>query len=226
MKKALKWVFIILGGLLLLILAAAFIIPVVFKDDIKAAIDKEVAKSVNADVVFDVDKFSLSLFSNFPNVTAEMNDLGVINRAPFAGEILFATEKFEVEVNLMNILFGDELRLKGISLVRPVINVKVLEDGRANYDIAIPSADTVASTEEGGEFSFGIDHWEIVDGNVVYDDKSIPFLMELKGLNHTGSGDFTQDVFDLKTKTISDTLNVGYGGDMYLTDKHVEIDAI
>ncbi len=226
MKKALKWTLIVLGGLLVLILAAAFIIPIVFKDDIKSAIDKELAKSVNADVVFDVDKFSLSLFSNFPNITAEMNDLGVINREPFAGEILFATEKFEVEVNLKNILFGDQLRLKGISLVRPVINVKVLQDGRANYDIAIPSADTTATEEESGDFSFGIDHWEIVDGNVVYDDKSIPFLMEVKGLNHSGSGDFTQDVFDLTTNTVVDTLNVGYGGDTYLSDKRVEINAV
>jgi uncharacterized protein involved in outer membrane biogenesis len=140
MKKALKWTLIVLGGLLVLILAAAFIIPIVFKDDIKSAIDKELAKSVNADVVFDVDKFNVSLFSNFPNITAEMNDLGVINREPFAGDVLFATEKFEVEVNLKDILFGDQLRLKGISLVRPIINVKVLPDGRANYDIAMPSA--------------------------------------------------------------------------------------
>jgi hypothetical protein len=65
MKKALKWTLIVLGGLLVLILAAAFIVPIVFKDDIKAAIDKELAKSVNADVVFDVDKFSLSLFQQF-----------------------------------------------------------------------------------------------------------------------------------------------------------------
>ena len=93
MKKALKWTLIVLGGLLVLILAAAFIIPIVFKDDIKAAIDKELAKSVNADVVFDVDKFSLSLFSNFPNITAEMNDLGVFNREPFAGEILIRYRK-------------------------------------------------------------------------------------------------------------------------------------
>ncbi len=224
MKKALKWTFIIVGGLLILILAAAFIIPIVFKDDIKAAIDKELAKSVNADVVFDVDKFSLSLFSNFPNITAVMNDLGVINREPFAGEVLFATEQLEVEVNLKDILFGDQLRLKGISLVRPVINVKVMQDGRANYDIAVPSTDTTTTTEESGDFSFGIDHWGIVDGTVVYNDQSIPFLMEVKGLNHSGSGDFTQDVFDLTTKTVVDTLNVGYDGDMYLTDKRVEID--
>lgn len=225
MKKAVKWILIVVGGLIVLILAAALIIPIAFKDTIKAAIDKELAKSVNADVVFDIDNFHLSLFSNFPNITAEMNELGVFNRAPFEGEILFATEKLEVEVNLKEILFGDELRLKGISLVRPVINVKVLADGRANYDIAVPSTDTV-TTSEPSEFSFGIDHWEIVDGSVVYDDKSIPFVMELKGLNHSGSGDFTQDVFDLSTRTTADTLNIGYDGDMYLSEKRLEMDAV
>lgn len=226
MKKAIKWTLIVVGGLLVVILAAAFIIPIAFKDDIKNAIDKELAKSVNADVLFDLKDFNLTLFRNFPNITAEMNNLGVFNRAPFDGEILFATEKLEVEVNLSDILFGDELRLKGISLVRPVINVKVLADGRANYDIAIPSADTTATSAEPSEFSFGIDHWEIVDGSLVYDDKSIPFLMELKGLNHTGKGDFTQDVFDLSTHTVADTLNVGYDGDMYMNDKRMEIDAV
>ncbi len=223
MKKGLKWTLIVVGGLIILILAAAFIIPIAFKDQIRAAIDKEIAKSVNADVVF--DKFNLSLFSNFPNITAELNELGVINRAPFAGDILFATEKLEVEVNLKDILFGDDLRLKGISLVRPVINVRVLKDGRANYDIAIPSADTVKSTEP-GEFSFGIDHWEIVDGRVSYDDASIPFLLDLRGLNHSGSGDFSQDEFDLSTHTVADTLNVGYDGDMYMSDKRLEMDAV
>ena len=85
MKKPLKWTLIIVGGLLLLILASAIILPIVFKDDIKAAIDKELAKSVNADVMFDADNFSLSFFKHFPNVTAELKDLGVFNRAPFVG---------------------------------------------------------------------------------------------------------------------------------------------
>ncbi|MFZ2905258.1 MAG: AsmA-like C-terminal region-containing protein [Cyclobacteriaceae bacterium] len=220
MKKTL----IIVGLVFVVLLAAAFILPVVFKDDIKAAIDKEIAKSINADVVFDADKFSLSLFSNFPSITAEMKDFGVINRAPFEGEVLFAAEQLEVEVNLADVLFGDQMRLKGITVVRPVINVKVLEDGRANYDIAIPSADTVATEEAPDDFSFGIDHWEIVEGDIAYDDRSIPFLLEMKNVNHTGSGDFTQSVFDLKTTSSLDTLNVGYDGDMYLSNKRAEID--
>jgi hypothetical protein len=226
MKKAFKWISIIIGGLVVIIIAAAFILPVVFKDDIKAAIDKEIAASVNADVIFDVDKFSLSLFRHFPNITAELNDLGVLNRAPFEGEHLFVVEKMEVEINLKDILFGDQLRLKGITLVRPDINVKVLKDGRANYDIAIPSTDTVKTTEEPSKFSFGIDRWEIIEGKVVYDDQSLPFSMELKGLNHSGSGDFTQDVFDLKTLTKADTLNVTFDGVEYLSNKRAEIDAV
>lgn len=225
MKKAFKWTLIIFGSLIILILAAAFIVPVLFKDDIKAAIDKEIAKSVNADVVFDVDKFNLTLFKNFPNVTIELGDLGVINREPFEGQVLFATNKLQVEINLKDILFGDQLRVKGISLVKPVINVKVLPDGKANWDIAIPSTDTV-STEEPGEFSFGIDHWEIVDGDVVYDDQSLPYYLQLKGLNHSGSGDFTQDVFDLKTQTVADTVTTSYDGVEYISNKRVEIDAV
>lgn len=223
MNKVLKWSLIVVVGLIMLILAAALIVPVVFKDDIKALAEREIAKSVNADVMF--EDFGLTLFRNFPNVTAEISNLGVLNRDPFPGEILFATERLEVEVNLKDILFGDQLRVKGISLMHPVINVKVLKDGRANYDIAIPSGDTTA-TEESGEYSFGIDHWEIVNGDVVYDDASLPFVMSVLGLNHTGSGDFTQDVFDLTTHTVIDSLDVTYDGTNYLSHKRLEMDAV
>lgn len=224
MKNTLKWIFIVLGGLVLLIILAAILVPVLFKDDIKKAIDKELAKSVNADVIFEVDKFHLSLFTHFPNVTAQMEDLGVVNREPFAGQLLFATKKFEVEINLKDILFGNELSVKGISLIDPVINIKVLKDGRANYDITFPSTDTVAS-EPGGDFSFRIDHWEIVNGDIVYDDQSIPYMLKMRGMNHEGSGDFSQAVFDLKTHTTIDSVSTGYDGAEYLTDKRVELDA-
>lgn len=223
MKKPLKWILFVFGGLIFLLLAAAIIIPIAFKDDIRAAVEKEISKSVNADVLF--EDFGLSFFSNFPNITAELNELGVINRAPFEGDVLFATEKVEVEVNLKDILFGDQLRVKGISLIRPVINIKVNEKGQANYDIAIPSDDTTAVDEESGDFSFGIDHWEIVDGDVTYDDRTLPYNLRIVGMNHSGSGDFTQDEFDLKTRTTADTVTTSFDGVEYLTNKRAEIDA-
>lgn len=222
--KIVKKVLIGLVIFLVVLMGAAFVLPMIFKDDIKAAIDKEIAKNVNADVLFDVDNFSLTIFSNFPNITAEIKELGVFNRAPFEGEHLFVVNRLEIEINLSDVLFGDQLRLKGITLVRPQVNVKVLPDGRANYDIAMPSTDTVKTTEEPSNFSFGIDHWEVVDGDVVYDDKSIPYFLTLKGFNHTGSGDFTQDVFDLMTQTVVDTVTTYMGNMEFLTNKRLEID--
>lgn len=224
--KVAKKVFIGLAILLLVVIAAAFIIPVFFKDEIKAAIDKEIAKSINADVVFDVDQFGLSLFRNFPNMTVEIGDLGVFNRAPFEGVPLFVVSQLEVEVNLKDVLFGDQLRLKGISLTEPLVTIKVLEDGRANYDITYPSTDTTTTSEEPSRFSFGIDHWEIADGEFSYDDQSIPFSMSLRGLNHSGSGDFNETLFDLTTSTSADSVSVTYDGIEYVTNKRAQVDAV
>ncbi len=224
--KIVKKVLIGLGVFIIILVAAAIIIPVVFKDDIKAAIDKEIAKSVNADVLFDVNNFDLTLFRNFPNITIEVRELGVFNRAPFEGVPLFIVEELAVEVNLKDVLFGDQLRLKGISLVKPQITIKVLKDGSANYDITYPSVDTISvAAEESGSFSFGIDHWSITDGQLVYDDQSIPFYTTLRGLNHSGSGNFNEKEFDLKTQTLADSLTVAYDGVEYLTNKRAQIDA-
>lgn len=224
--KALKKILIGVGVFIIVLLAAAFIIPVVFKDDIKAAIDKEIAKSVNADVIFEADNFDVTLFRNFPNITVEIKELGVFNHEPFTGVALFVVDEFAVEVNLKDILFGDQLKLKGITLVKPQIDVRVLKDGRANWDITYPSTDTVQVAEEPAQFSFEIEYWKIEDGSLSYDDQSIPFGMTLKGLNHTGSGNFNEKVFDLNTKSVADSLTVSYEGVEYLTDKQATIDAI
>lgn len=225
MKKLL----ITFGVIIVIILAAAFIIPIAFKDDIKAAIDEALAESVNADIVWDTDDFSISLFTNFPNATAGLNNFGVINRAPFAGEILFAVEKFEVEIDIMS-LFGDQIKINGIELDRPEINVIVLEDGSANYDIAVASEEEEVpeepASEEPTKFNVGIDHWAITNGHLVYDDATLPFKMELKGLNHSGSGDFNQDVFDLSTLTAIDSVSVNFDGVEYLSHKTFNADIV
>lgn len=223
-----KKVLIVIASIIMILLAAAFIVPVVFKDDIKASIDKALAESVNADIVWDTEDFSLSLFSNFPNVTAGLNNFGVVNRAPFEGQILFAVQEFEVEVDLFS-LFGDQIKINGIELNRPEVFIKVLPDGTANYDIAI--ADSLSSVDEEADtatvkYNIGIDHWKITDGHVVYDDETLPFKMELKNLQHSGSGDFTQDVFDLKTYTKIDSVDVNFDGTEYISDKSIEADMI
>jgi hypothetical protein len=224
--KILKKVLIGFSALIGLLIIAAIVLPIVFKGKIKEMVDQEIAKTVNADVVFDVNNFSLSVFKNFPSITVEVKELGVFNRAPFEGVHLFVVDRFDVEVNLKDVLFGDQLRVKGITLVRPQINIKVLKDGRANYNITYHSTDTVKKAEEPSKFSFAIDKWSIENAEVVYDDETMPVYLSIGGLNHSGSGNFNDQQFDLTTKTTADSVSLKYGGAEYLSNKRASIDAI
>lgn len=225
--KIVKKVLIGFGVFVLILIAAAIILPIVFKDDIKAAVDKELAKNINADVVFEADNFDLTLFRNFPNITIEIKELGVFNHAPFDGVALFVVDHMDIELNLKDVLFGDQLSINGITLEGPQIDIRVLKDGRANYDITFPETEKAQPTaEEPAKFSFSIDHWEINGGQLLYDDQSMPFSMSLKGLNHNGSGDFNEKAFDLNTHSVADSVTVTYDGVEYLTNKKATIDAV
>ena len=225
-----KKILIILFSLIGLIVLAGLIVPVLFKDDIKAKIDAELNTMLNATVVFDTDKFHISVFRNFPNVTVGLEDFGIINNAPFEGEILFAVERFDIVVNLKKILIDGEYAVEGISLNHPEINILVNEDGAANYDIYIAEEtveeEEVVKEEPTEDLQFSIEKWEIINANIVYSDATIPFDAEFRGLNHSGSGDFTLTVFDLETETRIDSALMVFDGVPYLRNQAVAMDII
>ncbi|MEQ9423246.1 MAG: AsmA-like C-terminal region-containing protein [Cyclobacteriaceae bacterium] len=223
MKKFLLIVF----GLILLILAAAVVLPIIYKDDIKAAIDSEIDKNVKAKVYYDVDHLNLTLFKNFPNITVGMGNFGVVGIDQFEGDTLMSMGSFEVVVDIMSVINGEKINVNSISLVEPNIYVIVLADGTANYDIAVASEEieTPAETDDSATaFNVGINKWEIVNGNLIYFDQSMNFYTSIMGLNHEGSGDFTQDLFDLTTHTAIDAWSLGYEGEEYLTNKRLAVD--
>ena len=156
-----------------------------------------------------------------------MEELGIIGRDEFAEDVLLAVEKFELEVNLRHLLFGDNIRISGITLTHPNILIKVLENGKANYDIAVESEEVEQDTTAApSNMAIRIDHWEIIDGKLTYDDQSIPYVMKLEGLNHLGSGDFTLDVLDLDTQTSVERADIQFDGIDYLTNKKVDLSMV
>ena len=67
-------------------------IPIIFKDDIKKLVLKEVNKSLKADVsIQDID---LTFISTFPAITIELSNVKVIGRTAFKGVELAAIKSF------------------------------------------------------------------------------------------------------------------------------------
>ncbi len=224
MAKWTKRILLTLGILIVLILAVAIILPIIYKDKIEAAVKAEVNKNVNAEVEWGA--WSISLLRNFPNLSLEAHDIRVSNKAPFEGVDLARIGTLSATVNFWS-LFGDKITIKRLGLIEPYIHVKVLADGRANYDIAITDslavedpADTAATA-----FDIGLTEYWIERGHLIYDDVPLTMYMELAGLEHRGSGDFNQDVFTLKTTTTSEAVDVVFDGIRYLKRARADIKA-
>lgn len=224
MAKWTKRILISLGVLIVLLLGAAILIPILFKDRIEAAVKDEVNKNLNA--VVDWGDWDLTILKNFPNLTVEVESVKVSNVAPFEGIDLARIGSFTATVDIKS-LFRDRIDIKRIGLVRPHIHVKVSEDGRANWDIT--KADSTATEEAAAEtasaFNIGLREYWIEDGSLIYDDASLDYYMDLLGLDHRGNGDFTQDLFVLNTTTHADTANVVFGGVKYLKNVKADIKA-
>jgi hypothetical protein len=217
---------IVVGSILAFLVLAIILVPIIFKDRIIEAVQTEIDSSVNANVNIDPDKFRVSLIPDFPNLTVGLSDLSVTGRDLFEGDTLFAAKDFSVEMDIVAIIKGEPLRIKGIILDQPTINILVLEDGSANYDIAVASEDEADTTTESSEFELGIDNWQIKNGNIKYYDQSADMALSLLGIDHTGKGDFTLTVFDMVTTTQAKDFSFAYGGDVYVAHKTLKADMI
>jgi len=218
MKKLL----IIVGALVAILLAAAIILPIVFKDKIKTIVAEQANAYVNARVSF--DDFGLSLFRNFPHATASLYGFSVVNNAPFEGDTLVSAASLRVAVNLWSLITGEQIKISEIELNRPTATVIILEDGTANYDIVLEDEEEETSVEEETEFSVGIDKWTVRNGRIAYADLSSNMLVKLDGVNHRGSGDFTQDIFDMKTFSEVGSFTFSYDGVEYISNKKLQAD--
>ena len=222
-KKIFTAFVLILAVLIGVIIAVTYL----FKDQIKAAIDEQIEENINAEIIFDIDNFSISLLPNFPNLTAGISELGIVGRDKFAGKVLFAIDVFEVEVNLKKLIFDDQLSIQSIDLTNPRIFLQVLESGDANYDIVISHEEVqTATTEEVENFNLAIENWQISGGSVIYDDATIPAYIELDDFNHSGSGNFSLSVFDLKIATDVVLSEIRYDGENYISDKRLRMEML
>jgi hypothetical protein len=210
------------------LIGAAVAIPYFFKDEIMAKVQEEINKNVNATVSF--DDVGLSLFRSFPNFSLRLEGLEVIGKDDFDGLRLAGIENFDVTLDLMSVIKTERpIEIKNISLDQPNLYVKVLKNGKANYDIAIPSTDTTAVEEaapegESTDFLIQLESYSIKNGNITYDDGTMPILAKIENLNHNGKGDFTSLVYDLKTKTTADAISVNFDGVKYLNKVKTGID--
>ena len=215
-KSWLKKILIGTGITFVLLIAAMILIPFFFKDKIKNLVIQEANKSLTA--TLEMGDFDLTWFSTFPNLTVQLIDTKITGKDDFEGVVLINAKNIKAQVKLWDVISGDQVAVQNISLVEPKIDVRILKDGRANYEIVkADSLKTPEEVEEPSNFKLSLQKYSIVGGQIRYDDKAGDMFAEIINLNHEGKGDLTADIIDFETITTMDELTYTMGGIPYLS---------
>jgi hypothetical protein len=214
----------ITGIVLLVIIILMIVLPFLFKDQIVALVKEKANENLNAVVNF--EDVGLNFFTSFPDLNLSLDELTIINKAPFEGDTLVHLKEFNAAVDLWSVIGGDQIKIKSVNLIEPNIYIYVSEDSTANYDIA--KSDTAVAVESQDTAQAGISialkSYSIKNGNIAYLDQTSDMFVVIRNLNHEGSGDFSKENFLLETETTIGEFTVEKGGVKYLNKAKASAD--
>ncbi len=217
--RILKITGITVGSLILLL----FLLPYLFPGFVSSKIRQWARHSIRTELTFSTAR--LSFFKHFPSLTLTLYDVKLKGSAPYADEELIDASEISLGVDLSSIF--SEVDIDKIYLENAFINIQADAAGHANYNIynSKPSKAPAQPADSAGA-SLKIQKIIIENSKVIYDDRSIPMLIDARNFNYQGSGDLSKDVFDLNTHMQIDTINFNYDSVPYFVSKKLRADLV
>lgn len=218
--KVLKWLGISIASILFLMFIIPILFPGTISQQVKIFANKHLAGKL------DYKKTHLSFFRHFPSLTVSVDQLILKGSKPFQEDTLLAAREVAVGINLKNLIFDREVKIDEIYVTDANANVFVNSKGEANYNVYVskPSQTPKDSTEEGA--SIKLDLIKFRNWNIKYNDHSARVLVDAKGLNYTGKGGFSKDIFDLQTDLEINKVDFALNRIYYAKQKSLRADLI
>lgn len=225
LRKFIKRFALVFLILLVLLIGSLVAIPFFFRDSILDAVRQAANDNLHATV--DFEDASISLLRQFPLLTLQLDEYEVVGKGDFLGVPLVKGTSITFSVDVRSIFRENSpLEIRQVHLDKPELNILVLRDGRANYDITLPSEqpDLVVESEP-IDFKIQLDAYSIQEGLLKYTDRSLETRVLATGLNHEGKGFFTSNQYQLETETGIEALSVSYEGIPYLKKAKTNLSA-
>lgn len=184
----------------------------------------------NLNATLDFAEADLSLISSFPNAEVSLKKLSLVNKAPFEGDTLFASDELSLKMGIGELFkgAGEPIGVKSLVVDGALVNITIDKDGKASFDIAKEDA----SSEEAGPseeatdgFSFDMESYEITNADIVYDDRSTGMRLEINDMQHRGNGDLSLSTSELQTQTEAQ-VSFEMDSTNYLNRNKIKLDAL
>lgn len=204
MKKALK----ILSLLLLLIILVLIAIPYFYKDEISAFIKEDINKNFNAKI--DYKDISLSLLKDFPNLNVAIDEITIDGIDEFQGTSLAGVKSIDLSLNAKKVFIDKDFEIKRIRIDNLNLNLLVLKNGKANYNILKENPkDSLTTTDK--SFVLKLKEYKVTNSNISYNNLANGMKLYLQNIDHYGSGKITDKAYLLKTESEIESLSLEHG---------------
>jgi hypothetical protein len=230
MKKSVKIILIALLALFILIVAAAIVVPIVFKPQLLEIARTEINKNVNAKVEF--TDFKVSIIKGFPNLYIGLMNLSVVGVDEFEGETLVSFDEFSVKVNLRSVIKMENIKIKSVRLINPVLNAIINADGKVNWDIALPTDDAEeemveeeTTKSEPMTLRVALEKFEIRNATIKYIDREGNMEAYISNLNYLLNGNMGLNYSDLNMKTTVEKFDFYMDGIRFVKEAKMTFDA-
>jgi AsmA protein len=188
MKRILKWLLIIGGVFVVLIVAVVLIIPqVIDVHKYKPMIEQKVEAATGRSFTFG-DEVDISVF---PWVGVKLTDLHLGNPAGYSAKDMVSVKNFEVRLKVMPLL-SKRIEVKTFVLDSPEIYLEKLKNGTANWQ-GIGSSQEKKEVKESREKSSSdqglpiedlmVGNFSITNGQLIYVDQGTDLKKEITELN-------------------------------------------
>jgi len=187
MKNILKWLFIIGGGFLVLVIAAVLIIPqFVNVQKYKPIIEQKVAAATGRSFTLG-DNIDVSVF---PWVGVKLTDLHLGNPAGYNEKDMVSVKAFEVRLKVMPLL-SKQIEVKTFAMDGPVIYLEKLKDGKANWQGMGKNHEKKTDREDHKEApasslpiqGLTVGTFSITNGQIIYVDQADKVKKQVSALN-------------------------------------------
>lgn len=194
-----KKVFITLVIIIVLIIVALMVIPVFFKSDILRLIEEKSSKYIQAELA--IGDVNLSMFKNFPNLSVTLENVMISKEENNTRDTLVNIPHFEASVNLKSLISGDEIIINNILLKDCLFSPKVNAEGKANWDIMVPSDTTEVAAQEtapeetadsGSETAVAFNNIEVRNLVLDYKDYQASTFAHVDAVNLNLKGNFSE----------------------------------
>ena len=222
-----KKIIIVIVSILVLFIAALWLVPVFFKGDILRLIERQSSKYIQSDL--EIKDVRLSMFKSFPHLHVAISDIMISSEEEGKRDTLIRVPLFEASVNLKSFLSGEAIVVNRVLVKDGVVKPKINASGKANWDILVPSEAVEkaapAPSEDSTDRPIRFDEILVKNLFLYYHDAEMGLHATMKDIDLNVTGDFTLQHTVLNVLMELNGITVAMGDIVWLNNMKLTGDA-